>query len=163
MKVFAMFAASALLLMGCSKAKDNAATAPEAPGTPAAAAPSPTPAPTPAPAPADTEAPSAPKKPIGDYLGAAAKTTVYSVKLGASGAEKTQTNVLDEAATKAYLGTLDLTQLADGPLVKCPNDTIVELADAGGALLGTIGLCQGNASFILPDGTPRGGIRASAP
>jgi hypothetical protein len=168
MKIYAMFAVSALLLLGCSKAKDSAATAPEAPAAqeapaeaPAAVAPTPTPTPAPS---APAEEPAAPaKKPIGDYLGAATKATVYSIKLGAGGAKKTQTNVLDAAATKAYLASLDLAQLADGPVVRCPDDTLVELADAGGALLGTIGFCKGNASFALPDGTRRGGIRASAP
>lgn len=163
MKVFAMVAVSSLLFLGCSKAKDSAATAPEAQGTPAAVPTAVAPSPTPAPA-AETEASAVPaQKPIGDYLGTAAKTTVYSVKLGGGGAEKTQTNVLDEAATKAYLGTLDLAQRADGPVVKCPNDTLVELADTGGAVLGTIGFCQGKAAFLLPDGTTLGGIRASAP
>jgi hypothetical protein len=163
MKVFAMIAVSSLLFLGCSKPKDSAATGPEAQEAPAAAPTAVAPSPTPAPA-AETEAAAeTARKPIGDYIGAAVKTTVYAVKLGASGAEKTQTNVLDEAATKAYLGTLDLTQRADGPVAKCPSDTLVELADAGGALLGTIGLCQGKAAFTLPDGTTPGGIRASAP
>ncbi len=167
MKVFLSLALSSLLLLGCSKAKDSAATAPEAQGTPAAAPTEAAPSPTPAP-PAVTEEPAATeateKKPLGDYISAAAKTTVYAVKLGSAGAERTQTNALDEAATKAYLGTLDLAQHADGPVPKCPSDTMVQLADTGDAVLGTIGFCQGKAAvFILPDGKTLGGIRASTP
>lgn len=145
MKSFAMIAVSTLLVLGCSKSNDSTAARPETQGTPATA-------------PASTEL-----KQLGLYLGGATKVTVYTIRIGDSDAKKTQVNVLDEAATKGYLATLDLKQLADGPVVKCPNDMVVEFADASGALLGTIGLCQGNASFTLPDGTRQGGIRAKAP
>jgi hypothetical protein len=105
-------------------------------------------------------------KPLAHYLDAAVAATVFAVKLqsGDGGAEKTMTKVMDEPATKAYLGRLDLSQRADGPVAKCPSDTIVELADGGGRLLGTIGFCQGQAAaFGGPDGTTIGGIRASMP
>ncbi len=154
-----------LLLGGCSKAKDSGA-APEAAGSATgAAAPADNSAATGAAAPTDHGA-AAPtdKKPLSDYLGAAVSATVYEVKLGASGAEKTKTAALDEAATKAYLGGLDLAQRADGPVPRCPSDKLVELADAKGEVLATLGFCEGKAAvFILPGGNTVGGINATAP
>ncbi len=158
MNGFAKLAVIGLLLLGgCSKAKDGGAP-PEAAGS---AAPTGSSAATPtdngAAAPTD-------KKPLSDYLGAAVSATVYEVKLGASGAEKTKTAALDEAATKAYLGGLDLAQRADGPVPRCPSDKLVELADAKGEVLATIGFCEGKAAtFILPGGNTVGGINAAAP
>lgn len=162
MNGFAKLAVIGLLLLGgCSKAKDGGAP-PEAAGSAAGSA---APTGSGAAAPTDNGA-AAPtdKKPLSDYLGAAVSATVYEVKLGASGAEKTKTAALDEAATKAYLGGLDLAQRADGPVPRCPSDKLVELADAKGEVLATIGFCEGKAAtFILPGGNTVGGINAAAP
>lgn len=171
MNGFAKLAVIGLLLLGgCSKAKDGGAP-PEAAGSAAGSA---APTGSGAAVPTDNSGAAAPtdngaaaptdKKPLSDYLGAAVSATVYEVKLGASGAEKTKTAALDEAATKAYLGGLDLAQRADGPVPRCPSDKLVELADAKGEVLATIGFCEGKAAtFILPGGNTVGGINAAAP
>jgi type IV secretory pathway VirB10-like protein len=163
MKAFTMLAMISLALLGCSKAKDAAGNQPAPQGATEAAPSAPAAAPQPSAPPAGEPEAAAPAgEPLSHYLGAAVAATVYQVKLG-SGAEKTKLKTLDEAATKAYLASLDLSQRANGPLAKCPSDLVVELADAAGTALGTIGFCQGKAaSFSGPDGT-RGGITASAP
>lgn len=165
MNVFARLSICALVGFGCSKAKDGADPSP-ATQVPAAAAPG-TAAPQPsAPVPAGTEAAPAPAgKPLAHYLDTAVAATVFEVKLNPAGgaAEKVKVQAMDEAATKAYLGRLDLTQLPDGPVAKCPSDKVVELTDGGGKLLASLGFCQGkSASFSGPDGMI-GGIRATAP
>lgn len=162
MNGFAKLAVIGLLLLGgCSKAKEGGAP-PEAAGSATGSA---APSDNGATAPTGSGAAAATdKKPLSDYLGAAVSATVYEVKLGAGGAEKTKTAALDEAATKAYLGGLDLAQRADGPVPKCPSDKLVELADAKGEVLATIGFCEGKAAtFILPGGNTVGGINATAP
>ena len=167
MKSLMMFAMSGLLAAGCSKAKDDASGAAKPAPAPAPTAPAPTaPAPT-APDPAPTApAPTAPApagKPLSVHLASADTATVFAVKIQPGGAEKTKTRSLDATATKAYLAGLDLAQLADGPVAKCPSDTVVEFADASGALVGTLGFCGDQAaSFTGADGT-MGGVRASAP
>jgi pyruvate/2-oxoglutarate dehydrogenase complex dihydrolipoamide acyltransferase (E2) component len=174
MNFFARLSICALVGFGCTKAKDGADPS-SATQVPAAAAPAPAPAPAPAvaapppstPVAAGTEAASVPAgKPLAHYLDTAVAATVFEVKLnrGGGSAEKVKVQALDEAATKAYLGRLDLTQLPDGPVAKCPSDKVVELTDGGGKLLASIGFCQGkSASFSGPDGMMIGGIRATAP
>ena len=166
MNGFAKLAVIGLLLLGgCSKAKEGGAP-PEAAGSASgstAGSAAPTDNGSAAPTDNGSAAPTD-KKPLSDYLGAAVSATVYEVKLGAGGAEKTKTAALDEAATKAYLGGLDLAQRANGPVPKCPSDKLVELADAKGEVLATIGFCEGKAAvFILPGGGTVGGINATAP
>ncbi|MEZ4402902.1 MAG: hypothetical protein R3B06_22970 [Kofleriaceae bacterium] len=157
MKLLAMLAMTSLLGIGCSKTDDHAATKPASAPAPSAAAPA---------APAEPVAPTAAPtpKPLSHYLASAATAQVFAIKLKpGGGADKTVIKTLDAAATKAYLAGLDLSQLADGPLARCPSDTVVEFADASGAPLGTIGFCQAQAaSFSATDGTT-GGIRATAP
>jgi type IV secretory pathway VirB10-like protein len=166
-----------MLLVGCSKAREGAATPPtaEVPATapaatappvtepPAATAPHAT-APPPSEPPAHEPGAEVPaKQPLSHYLSAAVTAKVYAIKLASGGGQKTLTKDLDAAATKAYLGSLDLSQHADGPVAKCPSDTLVELADGKGEIVGTIGFCQGKApTFGGPDGTS-GGIRAAMP
>lgn len=144
MKFLTMLAMSSLVVLGCSKAKDSG-------GAPSAAPP------------AAAPAAAAPGKPLSDHLGAAVAATVYAIKVQPGGAEKTKTQGLDEAATKAYLGRLDLAQRADGPVAKCPDDTVVEFTDAGGTLLGTIGFCGATAARFTGADGKTGGIRATAP
>lgn len=165
MNVFARLSICALVGFGCSKAKDGADPSPAATQAPAAAAPAAA-APS-SPVAAGTEAEPGPAaKPLAHYLDTAVAATVFEVKLNPAGgpAEKVKVQAMDEAATKAYLGRLDLTQLPDGPVAKCPSDKVVELTDGGGKLLASIGFCQGkSASFSGPDGMMIGGIRATAP
>lgn len=147
-----------VLFAACSKterATPNPTPAPApAPAAPAAAAP---PAPTPG-APAE---PAADKPPLSTYLSTAAAGTLYEIKLKPEGGvDKHELKRLDEAATKQYLERIGLAQRADGPVVKCPNDAVLELADAAGKPLGSIGFCQDNARFDAPDGT-FGGIQAT--
>jgi hypothetical protein len=147
MKIFTGLALSGLVFLGCSKGNEGDGNRPEAQGTTSSAA-DPT------------------GKPLAHHLDTAVAATVVAVNFntGGGGAEKTKTQVLDESATKAYLGRLDLSQLPNGPVAKCPSDTLVELADGGGKLLGTIGFCQGKAALLIgPDGMTIGGIRASLP
>lgn len=168
MNVLPALAMSGLMLLGCSKAREGAATPPsaEVPATaPAAAtAPPPTAPPPPTEPPAHEPGAEVPaKQPLSHYLSAAVAAKVYTITFAAGAPQKTLTKDMDAAATKAYLGSLDLSQHADGPVAKCPSDTLVELADGKGELVGTIGFCQGKApTFGGPDGTS-GGIRATAP
>ena len=156
MKFLTMLAMSSLVALGCSKADDSARA-------PAAAPPPVAPAPTPIPSAPAADVAAAPGKPLSDHLGAAVAATVFAVKVQPGGAEKTKTQGLDEAATKAYLGRLDLAQRADGPVAKCPDDTVVEFTDAGGALIGTIGFCGATAARFTGADGKTGGIRATAP
>ncbi len=164
MKFLTMLAMSSLVGLGCSKAKDSGGAPSAAPpaAAPAAAAPA-APAPTPPPPAPAADVVAAPGKPLSDHLGAAVAATVYAIKVQPGGAEKTKTQGLDEAATKAYLGRLDLAQRADGPVAKCPDDTVVEFTDAGGTLLGTIGFCGPTAARFTGADGKTGGIRATAP
>ncbi len=144
MHVFAKLALSGMLLLtGCSKASEGTAR-PEPSGAASGAAEQ--------------------AQPLSAQLGAAVSAKVYAVAIGANGAERNVAATLDEAATKAYLGGLDLSQRADGPVAKCPSDKLVEFANAKGEVVGTIGFCEGKAaSFILPNGVTVGGINATAP
>lgn len=157
---FALLVAAA----GCKSGKGQDAPPP---AEPTASAPTPSPAPSTPPA---TEAPARPEegsaattqKPLREYLATAASAKVQSVELAAGGASKKLLKELDAAATTAYLAKVGLDQAATGPVVKCPSDTLVELADASGKALGTIGYCGTAARFDAPDGT-FGGISAPAP
>lgn len=112
-------------------------------------------------APAAPEA--AARKPLSAYLDDAVAAKVFEMKPGTGdGMTKTEVRQLDEQQTKAYLARVGLAQRADGGLVKCPSDTTVELANAAGKLLGTIGYCKDHARFDAPDGT-FGGIKAPSP
>jgi len=103
------------------------------------------------------------KRPLSTYLTGAVTASISRMVPDPSGGfTTTAPSTLDERATKAFLSTLDLSQKADGPLVRCPSDTHVEFRDAGGKALGTIGFCGPAARFDAPDGSI-GGRRASRP
>lgn len=150
-------------------AGEAAAAAPAAPAPPAAPPAGIAvgePAPTAPPARPDSEAAAptsgATVEPLSRYLANATSAQVFQIKLGGSGASKTLQKTLTEAETKAYLAKVGLDQRADGPVVRCPNDKEVQLADATGKPLGTLGFCGEAARFDAPDGT-FGGIKAAAP
>jgi hypothetical protein len=98
------------------------------------------------------------KKPLRAYLATARRAKVF--------AHRVETETLDERKTQAYLRELDLDQVADGPLVRCPSNREIRFEDASGKPLGTIGICdypwagakEVAARFDAPDGT-FGGIR----
>lgn len=101
--------------------------------------------------------------PLSTYLDSAVAATVFEVKPGSSSAfEKKEVRKLDAKETKEFLARVGLAQRADGGLVKCPDDLLIELTDAGGTLLGTIGYCKDHARFNSPDGQ-FGGIKAPRP
>ena len=103
------------------------------------------------------------KPPLSTYLDGAVVAKVFELKSGSSnGIEKKEVRQLDDKETKEYLALVGLAQRADGGLVRCPDDLQVELSNAEGMLLGTIGYCKGHARFDAPDGTS-GGINASRP
>ena len=103
------------------------------------------------------------KPPLSTYLDGAVVAQVFELKSGSrNGIEKKEVRKLDGKATKEYLARVGLAQRADGALVKCPNDLQVELSNAAGMLLGTIGYCKGHARFDAPDGS-FGGINAPPP
>lgn len=103
------------------------------------------------------------KQPLSAYLSGAVAVVVSSVTLNPSGgATVKETQKLDEKATKAFLAKLDLTQKADGGVVRCPDDTIVAFRDAAGKALGSIGFCGDAARFAVPGGVA-GGIKATKP
>ncbi len=168
MSAFSRMIVLALLVAaaGCKSGKGQ--DAPSAP--PAEPTSAPAPSAEPAGPPPTTEAPARPdeppapaaQKPLREYLATATSAKVSSVELAAGGARKKLLKELDTAATAAYLAKVGLDQTASGPVVKCPSDTLVELADAGGKALGTIGYCGTAARFDAPDGT-FGGISAPAP
>jgi len=137
----ACFASLVLAACGSSNA------APDTTPTPAPAT-----APAPAPAPASSEL-----QPLSHYLADAVSIKVWSMS---SETGKKLETTLGADATKAWLAKLDLGQKADGPLVRCPSDTLYELFDAGGKALGSVGFCQDAARFDGPDGK-FGGIKAS--
>ena len=114
-------------------------------------------------APAPTAAAATDSTSLGAYLNAAASAKLFEIKMDASGpVKRTELKQLDEKATRDYLARLDLAQHADGPVVRCPDDTELELLDAGGKLLGTIGFCQDHARLRVPGGKS-GGIKATRP
>lgn len=162
-----IFLALLFAAAGCKSGKGQDAPA-APPAEPTASAPAPSAEPS-GPPPA-TEAPARPEeapaavaqKPLREYLAAATSAKVSSVEIAAGGARKKLLKELDAAATTAYLAKVGLDQTASGPVVKCPSDTVVELADAGGKALGSIGYCGTAARFDAPDGT-FGGISAPAP
>lgn len=158
-RTVSLFLLGALLgVAGCKSGKGHEAPAPTMAE------------PTGAGAPAATEAPARPddtaeakRKPLREYLSAATSAKVLRLESNpAGGASKKLLKELDAAATAAYLAKVGLDQAATGPLVRCPSDTLVELADASGNALGTIGYCGTAARFDAPDGT-FGGISAPAP
>lgn len=162
-----IFLALLVAAAGCKSGKSHdAPSAPPAEPTanapaPGAEVPSPPPA-TEAPARPEERPAAATQKPLREYLAAATSAKVSSVELAAGGASKKLIKELDAAATAAYLAKVGLDQAATGPVVRCPSDTLVELADASGKALGTIGYCGTAARFDAPDGT-FGGISAPAP
>jgi hypothetical protein len=102
-------------------------------------------------------------KPLSAYLDGAVAAKVFAMQPGAGdGVKKTEVEQLDETQTKDYLARVGLAQRADAGLVKCPGDTAVELTNAAGTLLGTIGYCKEHARFDAPDGT-FGGIKPPSP
>lgn len=157
---------AALAAAGCKSGKGHeapSASAAEPTASAPTAAPDVAPPPTAPPARPDESPAAGSVKPLREYLSAATSAKVLRVELDpAGGARKTLVKELDAAATSAYLAKVGLEQAATGPLVKCPSDTLVELADASGKALGTIGFCGTAARFDAPDGS-FGGITAPAP
>ena len=101
--------------------------------------------------------------PLSTYVDGAVAAKLFAFAPDASGRmSKREVKQFDRAETKRYLARLDLAQRLDGAIVKCPSDSALELADASGKPLGTIGFCQGHARFDAPDGR-FGGITAPLP
>ncbi|MGA9525521.1 MAG: hypothetical protein WBV82_28940 [Myxococcaceae bacterium] len=103
------------------------------------------------------------KKPLSHYLAQAVRVKVHEMKMNpAGGSRKVLTRTLSEDETRAYLGRIDLNQLADGPLVRCPSTESLDFEDATGTLLGSISFCNEHARFDAPDKS-FGGIKAPKP
>ncbi|APR82098.1 Hypothetical protein A7982_07447 [Minicystis rosea] len=98
------------------------------------------------------------KRTLRDYLAGAVSARVLERQTGSTSIELVPTRTLGEAEVKAKLASINLDQVPDGPLVRCPSTTVYELADKDGRALGAIGYCGNAARFDAPDGT-RGGIR----
>jgi hypothetical protein len=98
------------------------------------------------------------KRTLRDYLGGAVSARVLELQTSSMRFELVPSRTLDEREVKAKLASLDLDQRPDGPLVRCPSNTVYEFADAAGHPLGSIGYCGSAARFDAPDGT-MGGIR----
>lgn len=97
------------------------------------------------------------------YLSAATSATVVTITPDPNGGATTkELSKLDEKATRAYLGKVDLNQTASGGLVRCPDDVVMKFLDANGKELGSFGFCGEHARFDPPDGT-FGGIKAPRP
>lgn len=97
---------------------------------------------------------------LGDYLVSATSANVYALNFETK--ERYHRMAFTPQRTRDYLARIELSQIADGPVVRCPSDLVVEFHDAAGRLLGTLGFCQEHARFDASDGT-FGGVRAARP
>jgi len=113
------------------------------------------------PSPSGSAADPGPPKPLRTYLQGAAKGRLRSFPNEGGRPNMTQ-KPLNEADVKAFLAQLDLDQLPNGPLVRCPSDKVIQFQDKDGKELGSISWCQGAARFDGPNGL-MGGIKAAPP
>jgi hypothetical protein len=128
--------------VGCAK---NPGTGPTSP--PAAASASP-----------DSAAGGTPKKPLRDYLGSAVRGRQFMAIEAEGKLVPREVRVLDEQETKRRLAGIDLDQVANGALVRCPSRSWVVYENVAGEKLGTLSDCNGHIRFDGPDRTS-GGVR----
>ncbi|MFT3771799.1 MAG: hypothetical protein QM820_40840 [Minicystis sp.] len=108
------------------------------------------------------QGPGAKLQPLKHYLGGAVKAKVTEMGTDASGKPAMNvTRELGEIEVKDRLAAIDLDQLPDGPLMRCPTTAQVRFEDKDGHVLGTLGSCGGAWRFDAPDGT-HGGVRIAA-
>lgn len=101
-------------------------------------------------------------QPLSHYLAGAVKAQVMETGPDAAGKQGMHvTRELGELEVKDRLASIDLAQLPDGPLMRCPTTAQVRFEDKDGRVLGTFGSCGGAWRFDAPDGT-RGGVRITA-
>lgn len=101
---------------------------------------------------ATASAPSSkPLQPLRHYLEKAVRAKVSEMQHDHTGrAKMVEAAPLGEREVKEELAKLDLDQLPNGPLVKCPSTRVFHFEDKEGRPLGSIGYCEGHARFDAP-------------
>ena len=109
---------------------------------------------TPAPAEPAGTASTAQQRTLGDFLSGAERVEIRRIQAGGA---MSVTEVFDATKTAHFLGTLNLAQTPNGPVVRCPSTTVYKVLGPNGQSLGEIGLCESGtelaATFDAPDGT----------
>jgi hypothetical protein len=99
---------------------------------------------------------------LGHFIGGATKAERWHAAAGeVASPSPGLLETLDAARVTALLATLDLKQLPNGPLARCPGKERYVFFDAHGNKLGSITFNGCGPRFDSADGKVRGGINAN--